>query len=128
MTPVQKFVEMPLTGRSDSDAPARFVETVLPVHTEQTQQHRRLNYFAYHATGGLWGAVPTASLRTRLRGGKALAAAFGLRYAAAGPPKEAPARRRASRLHPGPETAAPGGEYDRRVHLGRSVRDATMFP
>ncbi|MDQ3527861.1 MAG: hypothetical protein M3424_08300, partial [Actinomycetota bacterium] len=32
MTAFQKFVEMPITGRSNSYAPANFAERVLPVH------------------------------------------------------------------------------------------------
>lgn len=51
MTGFQKLAEMPITGRGDSDAPAQFAETVLPIHVEGNAEHHRLNYVAYYALG-----------------------------------------------------------------------------
>jgi hypothetical protein len=82
MTAVQKLVEMPITGRGDSDAPARFVETVLPLHIEGAEQHHRLNYLAHYAIGATWGGAYGLIARARLHGPQALATAFGIRYAA----------------------------------------------
>ena len=40
MAVFQKLVEMPLTGRPDSYAPARFAEKALPVHPDTDQAAR----------------------------------------------------------------------------------------
>jgi hypothetical protein len=82
MTAVQTLVEMPVTGRRDSDAPARFVETVLPIPVTGAEQHHRLNYLAHYALGATWGGAYGLVARARLRGWKALVVAFGVRYAA----------------------------------------------
>ncbi len=43
MTAFQKLVEMPLTGRPDSYAPASFAEKVLPVRPTTSEGRNRLN-------------------------------------------------------------------------------------
>jgi hypothetical protein len=82
MTAVQKFVEMPLSGRGDSYAPARFVEAVLPIRVAGARQHHRLNYLAHYAIGATWGGAYGLLMRAGSHGRKALAMAFGIRYAA----------------------------------------------
>jgi hypothetical protein len=81
MTAVQKLAEMPITGREDSDAPAQFAEKVLPMHVEGAEQHKRINYLAHYAIGATWGGTYGLVARTGLRGWKAVAVAFGIRYA-----------------------------------------------
>jgi hypothetical protein len=57
MTAFQKLIEMPLTKRKDSYAPADFAEKVLPVHPTTPAGRRRLNYTTHFALGGMWGTA-----------------------------------------------------------------------
>ncbi len=57
MTVFQKLIEMPLTGRSDSYAPASFAEKVSPDAITARTDRRRLNYGTHFALGTMWGAV-----------------------------------------------------------------------
>ncbi|MBA2729232.1 MAG: hypothetical protein H0U48_00540, partial [Euzebyaceae bacterium] len=53
MTAFQKLIEMPLTRREDSDAPASFAEKMLPLHPDSPQGRKRLNYGTHFALGVL---------------------------------------------------------------------------
>ena len=55
MTAFQKLVEMPLTGRPDSYAPASFAEKVLPIDPPTGPGRKQLNYGTHFALGTLWG-------------------------------------------------------------------------
>ncbi len=64
MTAFQKLVEMPLTGRDDSYAPADFAEKALSIHPGSPRSRKRLNY-ATHLAWGHCGVLPTGSPHTR---------------------------------------------------------------
>ncbi len=68
MTGFQKFIEMPLTRRSESYAPADFAERVLPVHPTTPVGRRRLNYATHFALGGMWGTAYGIAAVAGLRG------------------------------------------------------------
>ncbi len=77
MTGFQLLVEMPLTGRSESYAPAALLEKLLPIRPEGAQR-RRLNYAAHFAVGASWGVGHALLVRrTGLRGQRAVGTAFG---------------------------------------------------
>lgn len=80
MTAFQKFVEMPLTGREDSYAPADFAEKILPVHPETEQGRKQLNWVTHFGLGIMWGSAYALTARTGLRGPKAVAVAFATVY------------------------------------------------
>lgn len=77
MTAFQKLVEMPISGRGDSYAPADFAEKVLPVHPGTAASRWRLNYATHFVLGTLWGAGYGLAAAKGLRGQKAVAATFG---------------------------------------------------
>ena len=81
MTAFQKLVEMPLTGRGESYAPADFAETVLRVHPQTAQGRRQLNWTTHFALGTMWGAAYGVAAAKGLRGQKAVNAVFGVVYA-----------------------------------------------
>lgn len=77
MTGFQRFVEMPLTGRDESDAPVALVEKLTPARPKGTRR-RVLNHVAHFGVGATWGAGHALLVRrTGLRGHRAVAAAFG---------------------------------------------------
>jgi len=80
MTAFQKFVEMPLTGRSESYAPADFAEKVTPLHTTTPDGRRRLNYTVHLALGALWGTAYGVTAATGLRGQRAVNMVFAVVY------------------------------------------------
>lgn len=80
MTAFQKFVEMPITKRGDSDAPADFAEKVLPVHPRSARDRERLNYATHFGLGALWGAAYGVAACAGLRGQRAVAAVFAVVY------------------------------------------------
>ncbi len=80
MTAFQKFVEMPVTGREDSYAPADFAQRVLPVHPESAQGRKRLNYATHFALGGMWGTAYGIAASAGLRGQPAVNAVFATVY------------------------------------------------
>lgn len=82
MTAFQKLVEMPLTGRADSYAPAQFAERVLRVTPESAEARRRLNNVTHLALGGMWGAAYGAAAAAGLRGQRAVNAVFAGVYTA----------------------------------------------
>jgi len=80
MTAFQKLVEMPLTGRADSYAPADFAERVLPVQPRTAQGRRQLNYATHFALGAMWGSAYGLAAQAGLRGQRAVAVVFGAVY------------------------------------------------
>jgi hypothetical protein len=80
MTAFQKLVEMPLTGRADSYAPANFAEKVLPIHPRTPQGRKQLNYATHFALGAMWGSAYGVAAHAGLRGQKAVAAVFATVY------------------------------------------------
>lgn len=80
MTAFQKFVEMPLTKRSESFAPANFAEKVTPIRAETPQARRRLNWVTHFALGTMWGAAYGVAAARGLRGPKAVTTVFGVVY------------------------------------------------
>lgn len=80
MTAFQLLVEMPLTGRAESFAPAAFAERVLPIGKKRGRGRRRLNYAAHFAIGAGWGAAHGLAERSGLRGQAAVATVFGTVY------------------------------------------------
>ena len=80
MTAFQKLVEMPLTQRQDSYAPAEFAQKVLPVHPSTPGGRRRLNYTTHFALGGMWGTAYGAAAAKGLRGQKAVNTVFAAVY------------------------------------------------
>ncbi len=81
MTAFQKLVEMPITGRPDSYAPANFAQKVLRVHPRSAAARSRLNNAMHLALGTVWGAGYGIAARAGLRGPGAVAAVFGAVYA-----------------------------------------------
>lgn len=80
MTAFQKLIEMPLTGRADSYAPAEFAQKVLPVRATSEQGRDRLNLGTHFALGGMWGTAYGIAARAGLRGQRAVAVVFGVVY------------------------------------------------
>ena len=80
MTAFQKLVEMPLTKRPESYAPADFAERVTPINATTAQGRRRLNYATHFALGGMWGTAYGIAASAGLRGQKAVHAVFGVVY------------------------------------------------
>ncbi len=81
MTAFQKFVEMPITGREDSYAPAEFTEKVFGLAPETPATRWRLNNATHLALGTMWGAAYAVAARAGLRGPRAVAAVFVTVYA-----------------------------------------------
>jgi hypothetical protein len=81
MTAFQLLVEMPLTGRNESYAPASLIEKLFPVRPKGAKR-RRLNYAAHFAVGATWGASHALlAKRTGQRGQRAVGTAFGAIWA-----------------------------------------------
>ena len=80
MTAFQKLVEMPLTGRGESDAPANFAEKVTPIDVSSPQGRRRLNYGTHFALGTMWGAAYGIAAAKGLRGQRAVNSVFAVVY------------------------------------------------
>jgi hypothetical protein len=80
MTAFQKLVEMPLTQRGESYAPASFAEKITPVDTDTARGRQRLNYVTHFSLGMMWGAAYGFAALKGLRGQKAVNAVFGVVY------------------------------------------------
>jgi hypothetical protein len=81
MTAFQRLVEMPLTGRRESYAPADLVTKLLPISPRRKRDRRRLNYAAHFAVGATWGVSHGMIAKgAGLRGQPAVAAVFALLY------------------------------------------------
>lgn len=76
MTVFQKAIEMPVTGRGDSYAPADFAQRVLPLTPGSPAARDRLNYTTHFALGTLWGSAYGVAARLGMSGQRAVAAAF----------------------------------------------------
>jgi hypothetical protein len=81
MTAFQKFVEMPLTQRGESYAPANFAEKITPIDTHTAGGRRRLNYVTHFSLGMMWGAAYGVAALKGLRGQKAVNTVFAVVYA-----------------------------------------------
>ena len=81
MTAFQKLVEMPLTGRDDSYAPARFAQKVLPIRADSDEELEKLNWATHFGLGTMWGSAYGVAAHAGLSGQKAVAAVFGVVYA-----------------------------------------------
>ena len=82
MTAFQKLIEMPLTGRSDSYAPAQFAERILPIGPSAGRARDALNYVVHFGLGIGWGVAYGVAAHRGLRGQRAVAAVFGVVYTA----------------------------------------------
>ena len=80
MTAFQKFVEMPITGRGESYAPASFVEKVLPVARRRGKRRRAINYATHFGIGAAWGASHGLAEHAGLRGQRAVGTVFAAVY------------------------------------------------
>jgi hypothetical protein len=80
MTAFQKLVEMPLTKRGESFAPADFAEKITPIRTDTGAGRQRLNYATHFSLGMMWGAAYGVAALKGLRGQKAVNAVFGVVY------------------------------------------------
>ncbi len=80
MTAFQKLLEIPLTGRGTSYAPADLVERVLPIHPRTRQGRERLNWVTHFALGTMWGSAYGISALAGLRGARAIAVVFPVVY------------------------------------------------
>lgn len=80
MTAFQKLVEMPITGRSDSYAPAELAEKVLPLKPSSKQTRNRLNYATHFVLGVNWGLAYSVAARSGLSSQPAVAATFATMY------------------------------------------------
>ena len=76
MTAFQKFVEMPLTGRAESFAPAKFAERVTPIEARTPEQMDQLNWATHFALGAMWGAAFGVAGYAGQRGQKAVGAVY----------------------------------------------------
>ena len=73
---------MPLTGRSDSDAPARLAERVLRLGRTTPKKRRRRNWLAHVAVGVGYGVGHGLGEYAGLRGARAVAIVFTAQYGA----------------------------------------------
>ncbi len=81
MTAFQRLVEMPLTGRKESYAPADLVTKLARTGPKRNRNRRRLNYIAHFGVGLGWGVGHSLiARRAGLRGQRAIAAVFAAIY------------------------------------------------
>ncbi len=80
MSAFQKLVEMPITGREESFAPANFAAKILPIEPKNEQERQRLNWVTHFALGAMWGSAFGIAGRAGLHGQKAVAAVFAAVY------------------------------------------------
>ncbi len=80
MTAFQKLIEVPLTGREESYAPANFAQRVLPVEADTNEELERLNWATHFGLGTMWGSAYGLAAHAGLSGQKAVAAVFGTVY------------------------------------------------
>lgn len=82
MTAFQHLVEMPLTRREESFAPADLAMRLLPLQPKDAAARRRLNYAAHFALGLGWGAARGVAGHAGLRGRPAIFAVLAGMYPA----------------------------------------------
>jgi hypothetical protein len=80
MTAFQQLVEMPLTKRPASSAPADLAEKVLPVHPRGERERTQLNWGTHLALGAVWGAAYGVAAHAGLRGQRAVGTVFAVVY------------------------------------------------
>ena len=80
MTAFQKLVEMPLTQRGESFAPADFAEKITPIDTDTRAGRQRLNYATHFSLGMMWGAAYGVAALKGLRGQRAVNTVYGVVY------------------------------------------------
>ncbi len=80
MSAFQKFVEMPITKRPPSFAPADFAERILPVHPTTARGRSRLNWATHFALGKLWGAAYGVAAHSGFRGVRGITVVFATVY------------------------------------------------
>ena len=80
MTAFQRLVEMPITGRPESYAPAELAEKFLPVKVKSIRGRKLLNYSAHFAIGAMWGAAYGTAAAVGLRGQEAINTVFAVVY------------------------------------------------
>lgn len=80
MTAFQRLVEMPITGRPESYAPAELAEKFLPVKVESIGGRKLLNYSAHFAIGATWGAAYGTAAALGLHGQKGINTVFAVVY------------------------------------------------
>ncbi len=78
MTAFQKLVEMPVTGRADSCAPADFAAKVLPLQPDAARD--QLNYVTHFALGTTWGTAYGVAAHAGLRGKRGVTVVFATVY------------------------------------------------
>lgn len=81
MTAFQRLVEMPLTGRADSYAPAHFAERVLPIPSSTGRRRLVVNEVTHLSLGAMWGSAYGVAAAAGLRGQRAVTAVFAVVYA-----------------------------------------------
>jgi len=81
-TAFQMLVEMPLTGRRASDAPARLVERLLPLRAAPPAKRRRRNWLAHFGVGVGYGVGHGVAEHAGLRGPRGVAIVFATQYGA----------------------------------------------
>ena len=82
MTAFQELVEMPLTGRGDSYAPADFAARVLRIRPRTQRGRTRVNWATHVALGASWGAAHGGAAARGLSGPRAVLTAFAAVYTA----------------------------------------------
>jgi hypothetical protein len=81
MTAFQRLIEMPLSRRGPSYAPAALMTKLLPLGRTPPQRRPRLNSAAHVGVGAVWGIGQAAlAERTGLRGQRGVATAFAVLY------------------------------------------------
>ena len=80
MTAFQRLVEMPLSKRGESFAPADLAEKILPITIHSARGRQRLNDVTHFSLGMLWGAAYGVAALRGLRGQKAVNTVFGVVY------------------------------------------------
>ncbi len=76
MSAFQKFVEMPISGREDSFAPANFAAKVLGIEPTSEKEREMVNWVTHFALGAVWGTAFGIVGRNGLHGQRAVAAVF----------------------------------------------------
>jgi hypothetical protein len=80
MTAFQKLIEMPITKRGESFAPADLAEKITPADPATPEGRQRLNYATHFSLGTMWGAAYGIAAWKDLRGQKAVNTVFAVVY------------------------------------------------
>jgi hypothetical protein len=73
---------MPITSRTESDAPARLVERLLPLRAAPPAKRRRRNWLAHVGVGVGYGIGHGVAEHAGLRGARGMAIVFAAQYGA----------------------------------------------